>query len=41
MSPSKPSRNAAEQKKASIDELVAAAKVCRVANVMRPYLESL
>ena len=29
------------QKKASIDELAAAAKVCRVANVMRPYLESL
>ena len=28
-------------KKASIDELWAAAKVCRVANVMRPYLESL
>jgi hypothetical protein len=30
-----------QQKKASIDELAAAAKVCRVANVMRPYLESL
>jgi predicted transcriptional regulator of viral defense system len=29
------------KKKASIDELWAAAKVCRVANVMRPYLESL
>jgi predicted transcriptional regulator of viral defense system len=29
------------QKKASMDELAAAAKVCRVANVMRPYLESL
>ncbi len=29
------------RKKASIDELAAAAKVCRVANVMRPYLESL
>jgi predicted transcriptional regulator of viral defense system len=28
-------------KKASMDELWAAAKVCRVANVMRPYLESL
>lgn len=28
-------------KKASIDELWTAAKVCRVANVMRPYLESL
>ena len=29
------------RKKASMDELAAAAKVCRVANVMRPYLESL
>jgi len=28
-------------KKASINELWAAAKVCRVANIMRPYLESL
>ena len=28
-------------KKASIDELWAAAKVCRVGNVIRPYLESL
>ena len=28
-------------KKASMDELWAASKVCRVANVMRPYLESL
>ena len=28
-------------KKASIDELWAAAKVCRVANIMRPYVESL
>jgi hypothetical protein len=28
-------------KKASIDELWAAAKACRVANIMRPYLESL
>jgi len=26
--------------KASIDELAAAAKICRIANVMRPYLES-
>ncbi len=34
-------RNAWWKKKASIDELYAAAKVCRVANVMRPYLESL
>jgi len=28
-------------KKATMDELWAAAKVCRVTNVMRPYLESL
>jgi hypothetical protein len=28
-------------KKASMDDLWAAAKVCRAANVMRPYLESL
>lgn len=28
-------------KKASMDELWAAAKVCRVANIMRPYLESM
>jgi len=28
-------------KKAPMDELWAAAKVCRVANIMRPYLESL
>jgi predicted transcriptional regulator of viral defense system len=28
-------------KKATMDELSAAAKICRVANVMRPYLESL
>ena len=28
-------------KKGSMDELWAAAKVCRVANIMRPYLESL
>jgi hypothetical protein len=28
-------------KKASMDELWAAAKVCQVANIMRPYLESL
>jgi predicted transcriptional regulator of viral defense system len=34
-------RGGTRQKKASIDELWAAAKVCRVANVMRPYLESL
>jgi predicted transcriptional regulator of viral defense system len=27
-------------KKASIDEIWAAAKACRLANVMRPYLES-
>lgn len=29
------------KKKSTIDELYEAAKVCRVANVMRPYLESL
>jgi hypothetical protein len=29
------------QKKASMDELWAASKVCRVTNVMRPYLQSL
>ena len=28
-------------KKASMDDLWAAAKVCRVANVIRPYMESL
>jgi hypothetical protein len=28
-------------KKASMDELWAAAKACRVANIMRPYVESL
>lgn len=28
-------------KKATIDEIAAAAKICRVANVMRPYMESL
>lgn len=30
-----------KQKKATVDELWQAAKVCRVANVMRPYMESL
>lgn len=34
-------RDCYRQKKASMDELWEAAKVCRVANVMRPYLESL
>ena len=34
-------RDCYRQKKASIDEIWKAAKVCRVANVMRPYLESL
>jgi predicted transcriptional regulator of viral defense system len=29
------------EKKATMDELWAAAKICRVANVMRPYMESL
>lgn len=34
-------RDCYRQKKASMDELWAAAKICRVANVMKPYLESL
>jgi predicted transcriptional regulator of viral defense system len=34
-------RESRRGKKASMDELWAAAKVCRVANVMRPYMESL
>lgn len=34
-------RECYRQKKASMTELFEAAKVCRVANVMRPYLESL
>jgi predicted transcriptional regulator of viral defense system len=34
-------RDTYRQKKASIDEIWAAANVCRVANVMRPYLETL
>jgi predicted transcriptional regulator of viral defense system len=34
-------RESRRRKKASVDELWAAAKACRVANVMRPYLESL
>jgi predicted transcriptional regulator of viral defense system len=34
-------RECYRQKKASMDELWEAAKICRVANVMRPYLESL
>jgi predicted transcriptional regulator of viral defense system len=34
-------RDAYKQKKASMDELFEAAKACRVANVMKPYLESL
>ena len=34
-------RDCWRQKKATMDELWEAAKVCRVANVMRPYLESL
>jgi predicted transcriptional regulator of viral defense system len=33
-------RECFREKKASMDELWAAAKVCRVANVMRPYMES-
>ena len=34
-------RECFRQKKATMDELWEAAKVCRVANVMRPYMESL
>jgi predicted transcriptional regulator of viral defense system len=34
-------RDCYRQKKASMNELFEAAKICRVANVMRPYLESL
>jgi len=34
-------RDCYRQKKASMDELWTAAKICRVANVMKPYLESL
>jgi predicted transcriptional regulator of viral defense system len=34
-------RESLRRKKASMDELWAAAKVCRVANVMRPYMEFL
>jgi|SRR5579859_58273 len=34
-------RECLREKKATVDELWEAAKVCRVANVMRPYMESL
>jgi predicted transcriptional regulator of viral defense system len=34
-------RDCYRQKKASMDELWEAAKICRVANIMRPYMESL
>ena len=34
-------RDCWRQRKATMDEIWAAAKVCRVANIMRPYLESL
>lgn len=34
-------RDCYRQKKATVDEISAAARVCRVANVMRPYLETL
>lgn len=34
-------RDCWKQKRATMDELYRAARVCRVANVMRPYLESL
>jgi predicted transcriptional regulator of viral defense system len=34
-------RDCWQERRATTDELWAAAKVCRVANVMRPYMESL
>ena len=34
-------KNARAQKKASADDLWHFAKICRVANVMRPYLEAI
>ena len=34
-------RECFREKKATMDELWAAAKVCRVANILRPYMESL
>ena len=34
-------RDCWKRKKATMDELTAAARVCRMENVMRPYLESL
>jgi hypothetical protein len=34
-------RDCVEKKQASYDEIWRYAKICRVANVMRPYLESL
>jgi predicted transcriptional regulator of viral defense system len=34
-------RDAVQHRRVSLDEIWRAAKVCRVATVMRPYLESL
>ena len=34
-------RDCLQQRKATLDELWAAAKVCRMSNVMRPYLETM
>ena len=34
-------RDCWRSRRATMDELGAAARVCRMANVMRPYLESL
>lgn len=34
-------RDCLRQRKASVDELWKAARVCRMSNVMRPYLEAL
>jgi len=33
-------RDALRQKRATVDEIFRSAKVCRVARVMRPYLEA-
>ena len=33
-------RDCLSQRKATVDELWAAAKVCRMSNVIRPYLEA-
>ena len=40
-SPDFPLRLCRRQRKASVDELMHYADVCRVANIMRPYLEAM